>query len=125
MCNRAINNEEPVAWVFPPKQKAKSADIENAKIKCRLLAILPLVIAAQPRFAIYEKIVYVKRLLINAKKPKKYNVPKKEISKLIDVWIGSELNKVRKSHFDPKNIDRVDICKGCSFKDTYEWLQIK
>lgn len=64
-------------------------------------------------------------LLINAKKPKKYNVPKKEISKLIDVWIGSELNKVRKSHFDPKNIDGVNICKGCSFKDTYEWLQIK
>jgi hypothetical protein len=62
VCNRAINNEEPVAWVFPPKQKAKSADIENAKIKCRLLAILPLVIAAPPRFAIYEKIHSLKTL---------------------------------------------------------------
>ena len=64
-------------------------------------------------------------LLKNAKKPKKYNIPEKKISKLIDIWLGSELNKVRINHFEKNNIDKIDICKGCSFKDTYEWLQIK
>jgi MoaA/NifB/PqqE/SkfB family radical SAM enzyme len=64
-------------------------------------------------------------LLINAKKPKKFNIPKKEISRLIEIWTGHELNKVRKNHFDRKNIDKVEICKGCSFKDTYEWSQIR
>jgi MoaA/NifB/PqqE/SkfB family radical SAM enzyme len=64
-------------------------------------------------------------LLRMAKKPTKFNVPKKEISSLINIWMGEELNKVRSNHFDSKNIDKVDICKGCSFKDTYEWTKIK
>jgi len=63
-------------------------------------------------------------LLRNAKKPNKFNVPQKNISSLIDIWMGEELNKVRINHFDEKNIDKVDICKGCSFKDTYEWTKI-
>jgi len=75
-----------------------------------------------------KKINNVKKgfeLLLNAKKPKKYNFPKKEVSQLIDIWIGSELNKVRKHHFNPENINKIDICRECSFKDTYAWSQIK
>jgi len=64
-------------------------------------------------------------LLINAKKPKKFNVPEKKISTLIEIWKGHELDKVRKKHFNPEKIREVDICNGCSFKDTYEWSQIR
>ena len=64
-------------------------------------------------------------LLKNAKKPKKYNIPEQKVSKFIEIWQGSELNKVRSNHFDTKNINKIDICNGCSFKDTYEWTQIK
>ena len=59
-------------------------------------------------------------MLKNAKKPKKYNIPKKKISKLKDLWIGEELFSVRKKHFE-KKINDLDVCKNCSFKDTYAW----
>ena len=62
-------------------------------------------------------------LLKNAKKPKKYNIPKKKISKLKDLWIGEELFSVRKKHFE-KKINDLDVCKNCSFKDTYAWKKI-
>ena len=62
-------------------------------------------------------------LLKNAKKPKKYNSPQKKISKLKDIWTGSELYSVRKKHFE-KKINDVDVCKNCSFKDTYAWKKI-
>ena len=62
-------------------------------------------------------------LLKAAKKPKKFNEPIKEVSSLDQIWHGKELNNVRKKHFD-KTIDTVEVCKNCSFKDTYEWQKI-
>jgi uncharacterized protein YeeX (DUF496 family) len=62
-------------------------------------------------------------LLKEAKKPRKFNEPKKEVSSLDQIWHGKELNNVRKKHFD-KKIDTVAVCKNCSFKDTYEWQKI-
>ena len=62
-------------------------------------------------------------LLINAKKPKKFNEPNKEICSLESIWNGNELNKVRKLH-QSKKLDQIEICKNCDFKDTYEWKKI-
>ena len=62
-------------------------------------------------------------LLKEAKKPKKYNEPKKEIQTLEQIWNGNELNKVRKEHFQNR-VNTVEVCKNCSFKDTYEWEKI-
>lgn len=62
-------------------------------------------------------------LLKEAKKPKKYNTPPKKISKLKEIWTGTELNSVRKNHFEDK-IDNLSVCKNCSFKDTYVWEKI-
>jgi superfamily II helicase len=62
-------------------------------------------------------------LLKNAKKPKKYNNPPKKISNLKKIWIGEELYSVRKKHFE-KKIDDLEVCKHCSFKDTYSWEKI-
>ena len=62
-------------------------------------------------------------LLKEAKKPKKFNEPKKEVKSLDQIWDGEELNNVRKEHFQNK-VDTVEVCKNCSFKDTYEWQKI-
>ena len=62
-------------------------------------------------------------LLKEAKKPKKYNEPEKKVESFAQIWTGNELNKVRKEHFHNK-IDTVEVCKNCSFKDTYEWQKI-
>ena len=62
-------------------------------------------------------------LLKNAKKPTKYNEPPKKITNIDDIWNGEELNKIRKIHME-KQLDKIDICKNCDFKDTYEWKKI-
>ena len=56
--------------------------------------------------------------------PKKLNSPKNKIQKLKDIWKGDELNKIRNLH-NEKKLDEVEICKKCTFKDTYEWHEIK
>ncbi len=62
-------------------------------------------------------------LLVNAKRPNKFNEPEKKISSLGEIWTGDELNKIRKIH-QSKQLDKIDICKKCDFKDTYEWKKI-
>ena len=62
-------------------------------------------------------------LLKNTKKPNKFNEPKKEINKLDDIWNNDELNFIRDQHKEFKS-DSIDVCKNCSFKDTYSWIEI-
>ena len=51
------------------------------------------------------------------------NEPPKKITNIHDIWNGEELNKIRKIHME-KQLDKIDICKNCDFKDTYEWKKI-
>ena len=62
-------------------------------------------------------------LLKNAKKPEEFNTPDKKVKNLKEIWNSKELNYVRHLHKQNKN-DEVPICKNCSFKDTYEWIEI-
>ena len=62
-------------------------------------------------------------LLFNAKKPMSFNEPEHKVESLKEIWTGNELNKVRRSHYNQK-VDEVPVCKGCTFKDTYEWEKI-
>lgn len=62
-------------------------------------------------------------LLKNAVVPKSLNQPDKKISFLKDIWQGKELKVVREKH-ENDEIDTVDICKNCTFKDTYSWEKI-
>lgn len=55
------------------------------------------------------------------KLPPIFNAPAEVVSSLKEVWNGQEINKVRKMHIIGK-IDEIEVCKGCSFKDTYEWI---
>lgn len=70
-----------------------------------------------------EKNKFGFELLKKAKLPSKYNEPKFQIKKIIEIWNGDEINKVRVNHAK-KNINKINICKKCDFKDTYEWKKI-
>ena len=63
-------------------------------------------------------------LLNNAKKPTDFNEPKHKVESLMNIWKGNELNKVRKKHFDGK-VNDIDVCKECTFKDTYSWEKVQ
>ena len=62
-------------------------------------------------------------LLSNVKKSKIFNQPPEKVQKLKDVWFGEEINRVRNKHISGK-VDDVEICKGCTFKDTYKWIPV-
>jgi len=62
-------------------------------------------------------------LLKNAKYSPKYNVPQKKISTLKEIWYGKEIDAVREIH-KKKLLDKLDVCKKCSFMDTYKWKKI-
>ncbi len=53
--------------------------------------------------------------------PPKFNQPIKKIQTLSEIWRGREVEKVRKTH-GCGQVDQVDICKKCPFKDTYNWV---
>ena len=55
--------------------------------------------------------------------PKSLNQPDNKISFFKDIWHGKELKVVREKH-ENDEIDTVDICKNCTFKDTYSWEKI-
>ena len=78
----------------------------------------------------YEKVVGLAKkghkgfeLLSNVEKPKEFNRPNKKVQTLSEIWFGNEINEVRKKHI-AKDVDAVKICRGCTFKDTYEWIPI-
>ena len=60
-------------------------------------------------------------LMQNVKMPPKFNKPNKVIQTLSEIWIGTEVERVRKLHGEGK-VNDVVICKGCTFKDTYNWI---
>ena len=51
--------------------------------------------------------------------PTEFNEPDQKVETLKEIWCGKELQSVRK-HFENK-VDDVDVCKNCTFKDTYNW----
>jgi len=61
-------------------------------------------------------------LLKDIKPGKNWNNPEKKVETLKDIWIGDEINKVRKSHCEGKG-ENVAICEKCTFKDVYNWSQ--
>tara|TARA_B100000886_G_scaffold331859_2_gene283876 strand:- start:7270 stop:8577 length:1308 start_codon:yes stop_codon:yes gene_type:complete len=62
--------------------------------------------------------------LMNLKMPACYNTPKEKISTLSDIWYGNELADFRKNHLS-NSLENIEICKNCTFKETYKWKKIK
>ena len=61
-------------------------------------------------------------LLKNIKMPKSYNDPEKKIESLKEIWFGKEIDQVRNSHIF-NNGEDIKICRNCSFKDVYDWIE--
>ncbi len=53
--------------------------------------------------------------------PPQYNLPKMEVKSLVEIWNGEDISKVRLKHAEGK-ADDINICKSCTFKDTYDWI---
>jgi len=62
--------------------------------------------------------------LMNLEMPKKNNSPEKKIKDLENIWNGDDINKVRKAHIDGE-VESINICKSCPFKETYKWKKIQ
>ena len=62
-------------------------------------------------------------LLKNAKMPSKFNEPKRKAENIESIWNGEELLKVRRIHRKNK-LNDLEVCKNCTFKDTYHWEKI-
>ena len=62
--------------------------------------------------------------MMNLQMPKKNNLPEKKIKDLESIWNGDDINKVRKAHIDGE-IESINICKSCPFKETYKWKKIQ
>jgi len=61
--------------------------------------------------------------MMNLKLPQKLNDPENISKKLNEIWFGDDINKVRELHVN-NNLEKVSICAGCKFKDTYKWKTI-
>jgi MoaA/NifB/PqqE/SkfB family radical SAM enzyme len=61
--------------------------------------------------------------LMKLELPKIFNEPLKEVKTIEQIWYGEDINFVRTKH--SKNLlEEVPICKGCPFKETYNWQKI-
>ena len=55
--------------------------------------------------------------------PKKNNVPEHKTQNLENIWHGKDINNVRKAHIKG-NVESINVCKKCPFKETYKWKKI-
>ena len=61
--------------------------------------------------------------LMNLEMPKIFNQPEKKVKTIEQIWFGEDINHVRTKH--SKNLlEDIPICKGCPFKETYNWEKI-
>ena len=61
--------------------------------------------------------------LMNLSKVKLFNNAEKKVSTIEEIWNGKDINKIRESHIKG-NVSNIEICKNCTFKDTYKWKKI-
>lgn len=59
----------------------------------------------------------------NLKMPERYINPKEEVHTLKEIWDGKIVNGVRKMHIKG-DVDKLEVCRKCAFKETYNWKQI-
>ncbi len=62
-------------------------------------------------------------LLKNVQMPEKYYEAEKKISTLKEIWNGKELEYIRSKH-KKGYIDQINVCKNCTYKNSYNWKKI-
>ncbi len=61
--------------------------------------------------------------LMKLELPKIFNEPLKKVKTIEQIWYGEDINFVRTKH-SKDLLEDVPICKGCPFKETYDWQKI-
>ncbi len=61
--------------------------------------------------------------LMNLEIPKIFNEPNKKAQTIEQIWYGEDIDYVRTKHVK-NSLEEVPICKGCPFKETYNWQKI-
>jgi MoaA/NifB/PqqE/SkfB family radical SAM enzyme len=55
--------------------------------------------------------------------PTRHTVPPSRAQTLKEIWDGQALNDVRRHHLEGQ-VDQVEICGQCPFKETYQWVPV-
>jgi MoaA/NifB/PqqE/SkfB family radical SAM enzyme len=61
--------------------------------------------------------------MANLALPARHVAPLPRVQTLKEIWDGALLNDVRRHHIQG-TVDRVAICGGCPFKETYRWVPV-
>lgn len=62
-------------------------------------------------------------LLKNVKMPEKFHEAEKKVSLLKEIWEGKDLKHIRSQH-EKGNINQIDVCANCTYKNSYHWKKI-
>jgi hypothetical protein len=52
-----------------------------------------------------------------------FNFPKKIVNSVEDIWSSEDIEFVRAEHIKG-NIEKKDVCKNCTLKETYAWTKV-
>ena len=55
--------------------------------------------------------------------PKQFNFPKKKVNSVEEIWSSEDIEFVRTEHIKG-NIEKIEVCKNCTFKETYAWTKV-
>jgi MoaA/NifB/PqqE/SkfB family radical SAM enzyme len=55
--------------------------------------------------------------------PKQFNFPKKIVNSVEDIWSSEDIEFIRAEHIKG-NIEKIEVCKNCTFKETYAWTKV-
>jgi MoaA/NifB/PqqE/SkfB family radical SAM enzyme len=55
--------------------------------------------------------------------PKKMNNPESSVRTLKEIWNGPDIMHVRQQHIRG-NGEKVNVCQQCTFRDTYDWVEL-
>jgi hypothetical protein len=55
--------------------------------------------------------------------PKQFNFPKKIVNSIEDIWSSEDIEFIRAEHIKG-NIGKIEVCKNCTFKETYAWTKV-
>ncbi len=61
---------------------------------------------------------------MHLKLPRLYNIPEPKIQTLQEIWVGKDIDHVRKQHILGRT-QAVPVCNACPFKETYQWQLVK
>lgn len=61
--------------------------------------------------------------LAQVEMPREFNRPAPVVQTLSEIWYGHEITNVRQQHVSG-NLENVEICRSCPFKETYKWERL-